>query len=386
MSVPPARAQDNGTADGVPQRLVPAALLERQARAILAAWGLPEAQAGATAELLVEAELAGIESHGVGLLVLYRDLLAAGRVVAGGEPSVAVDRGAMAVLDGGGGFGHRVSLMAAELAADKAAALGVGAVAVRNSNHFGAAGLYVRRIAARGLVGLCTTAVWRPAIVPTGGREPMLGTNPIAFAAPGRRNRPFLLDMATSTAAIGKARVKLFAGERLPEGWALDAAGNWERDPERLLASPRLSPLGGDVEHGGHKGYGLAAMVEVLSTTLAGAAFAPLRPADGRPCDVGHFFLALDPAFFRPDGGFEEELDGLLDALRATPPLEAARPVQVAGDPEYRRESERRSHGIPLPATLVDRLRQIASDAGAAFLLAEDGPREEHGEKRPGAI
>ncbi|MEX2631920.1 MAG: Ldh family oxidoreductase [Tistlia sp.] len=348
----------------------PAALLERQAAALLGAWGLPAAQAGATAGLLVEAEACGIESHGLGLLLLYRDHIVGGRVAAGGEPSVVVDRGAMAVLDGGGGFGHLVSLQAASLAADKAAALGVGAVAVRNSNHFGAAGLYVRRIAARGLLGLCTTAVWRPAIVPTGGREPMLGTNPIAFAAPAARNRPFLLDMATSTAAIGKARVKLFAGQPLPEGWALDESGAWERDPERLLAAPRLTPLGGDLEHGSHKGYGLAAMVEVLSTTLAGAAFAPLRPAEGRPADVGHFFLALDPAFFRPEGGFEEDLDALIDALRATPPLDQAQPVQVAGDPEYRRETERRTQGVPLPATLVDRLRQFASDAGVAFLLA----------------
>lgn len=363
---------------------VPAELLERQARAILTAWGLPAAAAEATAGLLVEAELAGIESHGLGLLTLYAEQIASGRAVADAEIRVAVDRGAMAVLDGGGGLGHRVSLEAASLAADKAAAFGVGAVAVRNSNHFGAAGLYVRRIAERGLVGLCTTAVWRPAIVPTGGRQPMLGTNPIAFAAPAARGRPFLLDMATSTAAIGKARVKLFAGQPLPEGWALDETGAWERDPERLLAAPRLSPLGGDQEHGGHKGYGLAAMVEVLSTTLAGAAFAPLRPAGKTPCDVGHFFLALDPAFFRPEGGFGEGLDDFLEALRATPPLDAERPVLVAGDPEYRREEERRRDGIPLPPALVGRLRQIASDAGAAFLLADDRRREEHGEERTG--
>lgn len=348
---------------------VTAEQLERQARAILDAWGLPGAQAEATARLLVEAELAGIESHGVGLLTLYAEQLAAGRAVADAEIRTAIDRGAMAVLDGGGGFGHRVSLDAAELAADKAAQFGVGAVAVRNSNHFGAAGLYVRRIAARGQVGLCTTAVWRPAIVPTGGSRPMLGTNPIAFAAPGRRNPPFLLDMATSTAAIGKTRVKLFAGQPVPEGWAIDETGAWERDPEKVLATPRLSPLGGDEEHGGHKGYGLAAMVELLSTTLAGSAFAPLRPAATKPCNVGHFFLAIDPLFFREDNGFEDDLDDFVEALRGSPALDEGRPVQVAGDPEYRREEERRRDGIPLPPTLVGRLREIASAAGAAFLL-----------------
>ncbi|SMF73706.1 Malate/lactate/ureidoglycolate dehydrogenase, LDH2 family [Tistlia consotensis] len=366
-------------------RVVAAELLERQARLVLAAWGLPAEQAEATARLLVEADLAGIESHGVGLLTLYRDLLSSGRAVAGATIATAVERGAMAVLDGGGGLGHLVSLRAAGLAADKASAFGVGAVAVRNSNHFGAAGLYARRIAERGLVGFCTTAVWRPAIVPTGGRQPMLGTNPIAFAAPAGRNPAFLLDMATSTAAIGKARTRLFAGLPLPDGWGFDEEGGWERDPERLLATPRLSPLGGDEEHGGHKGYGLAALVEILSTVLAGAAFAPLRPADRKPCDVGHFFLALDPAFFRPAGGFEGDLDDFVDALRASLPLEADRPVQVAGDPEYRCEAVRRAEGIPLPAALVERLRVIASEAGAAFLLDGDGRRDGRCEERSGS-
>lgn len=352
---------------------VSADLLEQQARAIFAAWGLPQAQAEASARVLVEADLAGIESHGLGLLCMYAEQIAGGRVLPDAEITVPVDRGAMAVVDGGGGFGHLVSLKAAEMAADKAATLGVGAVAVRNSHHFGAAGIYARRIAERGLVGLCTTAVWRPAIVPTGGRQPMLGTNPIAFAAPAEKNRPFLLDMATSTAAIGKMRVKLFAGQPVPEGWALDEAGNWERDPERALAEPRLSPLGGDEEHGSHKGYGLATMVEVLSTTLAGATFAPLRPADQVRHGVGHFFIALDPAFFRPDGGFADDLDALINALRASAPLDEERPVQVAGDPEYRCEEERHRHGIPLPSALVERLRDIASRAGAPFLLPEAG-------------
>lgn len=363
---------------------VPAELLERQARAILDAWGLPPAQAEASARILVEADLAGIDSHGVGLLGMYAEQIAGGAVLPAAEITVARDRGAMALLDGGGGFGHLVSLQAAALAADKATAFGVGAVAVRNSHHFGAAGLYARRIAERGLIGLATTAVWRPAIVPTAGRQPMLGTNPIGFAAPAGRNPPFLLDMATSTAAIGKMRVKLFAGKPVPEGWALDETGGWETDPERALALPRLSPLGGDEEHGGHKGYGLAAMVEILSTFLAGATFAPLRPDGQALHDVGHFFLALDPTFFRPDGGFAEDLDSFVEALRASAPLEADQPVQVAGDPEYRRESERRKHGIPLPETLVERLRQIASGVGAAFLLAGDGPQAGRSEARLG--
>lgn len=349
--------------------LVSAEVLEDQARAIFHGWGLPRAHAEASARILVEADLAGIESHGISLLAMYRQQITSGAVLPAATFKKIMDRGAVAVFDGGGGFGHPVSLEAAKLAADKARSLGVGAVAVRNSHHYGAAGLYVRRIAERGLLGLTTTAVWRPAIVPTAARRPMLGTNPIAFAAPARRNRPFLLDMATSTAAIGKLRTKLFEGELLPAGWAFDEEGGWERDPERALAEPRLAPLGGEGEEGGHKGYGLAVMVEILSTILAGATFAPLRPAEQITHDVGHFFLALDPNFFRADGGFEEDLDKLLDTLRSTPPRSGERSVQVAGDPEYRCEEERRKNGIPLPRTLVARLREIASEAGAPFFL-----------------
>lgn len=352
---------------------VSAELLEDQVRAIFHAWGLPAAQAEAAAGILVEADLAGIESHGVGLLTMYAQQISKGAVVPEAPITTVIDRGAMAVLDGGGGFGHLVSIQAATLAADKAGLFGVGAVTVRNSHHYGAAGLYARRIAERGMVGLSTTAVWRPAIVPIGGRRPMLGTNPIAFAAPGRRNLPFLLDMATSTAAIGKLRVRLFNGQGIPSGWAFDDEGGWERNPDRALTEPKLSPLGGDEEHGGHKGYGLATMVEILSTTLAGATFAPSRPQDQVTHGVGHFFLAIDPAFFRPEGSFEEELDALIEALRSTPALDESKPVQVAGDPEYRREKERRTNGIPLPSTLVERLREIASKAGAPFLLSKAG-------------
>ncbi|HLW28461.1 MAG TPA: Ldh family oxidoreductase [Kiloniellales bacterium] len=353
--------------------LVSANLLEEQARAIFLAWGSREDQAQASARILVEADLAGIESHGVGLLTMYAQQIANGAVVPGAEITTVIDRGAMAVLDGGGGFGHQVSLEAVGMAARKARLFGIGAAAVRNSHHYGAAGLYAKRIAEQGLLGISTTAVWRPAIVPTGGSQPMLGTNPIAFAAPAAKNRPFLLDMATSTAAIGKLRVKFFNDEPVPAGWVFDDAGNWERDAETALANPKLSPLGGDEEQGGHKGYGLAAMVEILSTTLAGATFAPLRPATQVTHGVGHFFLAIDPAFFRPEGEFEEDLDLLIDALRSTAPLDATRPVQVAGDPEHRRAEERQKNGIPLPSALVERLREIASEAGAPFLLARAG-------------
>ncbi|MGQ9370158.1 Ldh family oxidoreductase [Azospirillum sp. ST 5-10] len=350
--------------------LVPAERLHRQLVAVLRAWGMPASDAGETADVLLEADLRGIDSHGFALLPLYDELRRSGRLVMAAEVRVVRDGAATGLIDGGGGLGAVPSLRAMDLAAAKARTFGLGAVAVRNSNHHGAAGVYALRAAGQGLIGVATTAVHRPAIVPTFGTRPMLGTNPIAFAAPAGRNPPFLLDMATSTAAVGKLKLAARAGTALPEGWALTPDGRSQSDPDRALADKLLTPLGGSRELGGHKGYGLAAMVEVLSTVLAGASFAPLRPDGAARNDVGHFFLALDPHAFRDDGGFEADLDAVVEALRATAPVDPARPVLVAGDPEHRTRERRLREGVPVPRSLADTVGAIARAAGAEDLLA----------------
>jgi LDH2 family malate/lactate/ureidoglycolate dehydrogenase len=242
---------------------------------------------------------------------------------------------------------------------------------VRNSNHFGAAGVYALRAAEQGFIGLATTAVFKASIVPTNGREARFGTNPIAFAAPAGRNRPFLLDMATSTVALGKFKLSAREGKAIPPGWALDEAGRPQTDPNRALVDRLMTPLGGSREMGGHKGYGLAAMVEILSTTLSGASYAPLRPAGAQRNDVGHFHLAVHPEAFRDAGAFESDLDDLVDALRATPSADPAQPVMVAGDPEYAARERRRREGIPVPRSLLALVRDIAERNGAEFTLAE---------------
>jgi LDH2 family malate/lactate/ureidoglycolate dehydrogenase len=207
--------------------------------------------------------------------------------------------------------------------------------------------------------------------VPTHGREARFGTNPIAFAAPAGRNPPFLLDMATSTVALGKFKLYARDGKAIPPGWALDAAGAPQTDPKQALVDRLMTPLGGGREGGGHKGYGLAAMVEILSTVLAGASYAPLRAAGAERNDVGHFHLALHPEAFRDAGAFESDLDALVEALRATPPADPAQPVMVAGDPEYAARERRRREGIPVPHSLLAQVQAIAERIGAAFSLAE---------------
>jgi LDH2 family malate/lactate/ureidoglycolate dehydrogenase len=349
---------------------VPEERLRHQISAILRAWGMSDSHAQTTADVLVAADLMGIDSHGVALLGLYEQQLRAGKASASPEIRIVRELGAALLIDAGGGFGQVPSMMAVDQVIEKASAFGLAAAAVRNSNHYGAAGIYARRIAEAGLIGISTSSVWRPAIAPTGGRAAMLGTNPWAFAAPARDNRPFVLDMATSAVALGKLKLAARAGTLIPEGWAITTAGAPQLRPDPTLVDTLLLPLGGDRLHGGHKGYGLATMVEILSSVLSGAAITPLRDGSAAANDVGHFFLALDPGFFREDrDAFRADLDRLVEALRATPPADPENPVLVAGDPEYAREAERRRGGIPVPAKLVDEIGGIAERAGAEFLL-----------------
>lgn len=351
--------------------MIPAKLLHRQIALVFEAWGLPEEDAAATADVLTRADLMGIDSHGLTLLPLYDELIRSGRLEPKAEIRVVRSFGATAIIDGGGGFGQVPSVRAMDLAIEKARAFGIGAVGVRNSNHYGAAGVYALRAAEAGLIGLSTTAVYKASIVPTFGREPRLGTNPIAFAAPGRRNKPFLLDMATSTIAIGKLKLAAREGKELPDGWALDREGRPQHDPEQALVDRLMTPLGGSRAMGGHKGYGLAAMVEVFSTLLSGASFAPLRDPEADRFDVGHFHMAIHPDAFREPGEFADDLDAFMDCLHATRPADPSQPVLVPGDPEHSAFERRSREGVPVPHSLANAVAAIARECGAEFLLAE---------------
>lgn len=351
---------------------VPADLLRQQTAAILASWGLPPEHVEATAHVLNEADLRGVDSHGVSMLTLYDDYRRTGKMTLRPVVRVVRESPVTALLDGDGGLGHCPGLRAMDLAIAKCAATGVGVVAVRNSNHYGAAGVYALRAVARDFIGVSTTATWRPAIVPTFGAQAMLGTNPIAFAAPTRRNLPFCLDMATSTVALNKVKLAAIVGKPILPGWALDDLGHTVTDPAVAMKHIALTPLGGTPEMSSHKGYGLAAMVEILSTILAGAAFAPSRAAnqpDAPRYDVGHFFMALDPRAFRDEGEFEADLDAMIDALHATRRASPDEPVLIPGEPEEHCRTERRRDGIPIAEELIAKLRAIAQATGAKWLL-----------------
>jgi LDH2 family malate/lactate/ureidoglycolate dehydrogenase len=216
------------------------------------------------------------------------------------------------------------------------------------------------------------------AVVPTRARLGLLGTNPIAFAAPAKRNAPFLLDMATASVANGKIKVYDLNDKPLPPGWVLDDAGTPVTDAAcawDILYNTKkggLTPLGGTAEMSSHKGYGLALMVHILGGTLSGASFSPIRVKTQKPSDpdrLGHFFMAIDPKAFRPDGAFEDDLDAVIDVLHQTPPVDPAKPVLVPGDPEAASRSQRLKHGIPMPDSLLAKIRSLCERSGVPFLL-----------------
>jgi LDH2 family malate/lactate/ureidoglycolate dehydrogenase len=358
-------------------QLVPAETCRAQIVSVLTAWGMPAETVRVTAEVMVETDLSGVDSHGISMLMDYDDMRRKGRLNLQARPRVVRENPVTALIDADAGLGHPASVMAMDLAISKAKVTGVGVVAVRNSHHFGAAGYYAAMAPLHGLLGMVTSATRTVGVVPTRAAVPVLGTNPIAFAAPARRNRPFRLDMATSTVAANKVRVYGLQGKKLPPGWVLDGQGNPVADANAawdvIKHQPKggLTPVGGTAEMASHKGYGLGMMVHILGGVLSGASFSPIRVRTQRPQDpdnLGHFFMAIDPTSFREEGEFEADLDDAIDVLHTTPPADPALPVLVPGDPEATSREKRLAEGIPMSDSLRAQLRGVCERAGVECL------------------
>ena len=361
-----------------PPKRVPPGTIEAQIAAILAAWGMEPDLVSTTVEAMAYCDRAGIDSHGISMLMMYEEGIRKGKIDVRARPRVVRQTAVTALVDAGAGLGHPAAVAAMRLAMEKAASAGVGVVSVFNSHHFGAAGYYAALAPERGLVGLVTSSTRDFKVLPTRSATPLLGTNPIAFAAPARRNRPFLLDMSTSTAAANKVKVYDYLQRALPEGWVVDERGEPVTDPACAMdyawrsAEGGLTPLGGSPEGASHKGYGLAVMVQILSSSLSGASFSPIRKRtrkENAPDDIGHFFLALDPRAFRPEGALEADVDAVVDELHAARPVDPALPVLVAGDPEAQARAERARAGVPVPQALAEKIRGVCERCGAGYLL-----------------
>ena len=359
---------------------VAAEKVREQIASLLTAWGMDADIVRTTAEVMVETDLAGVDSHGVSMLMDYEDFKQRGKLNVNARPKIVMETPVCGRVDAGAGLGHPAAVMGMELAIAKARAMGVGVVTVFNSHHFGAAGYYASLASRAGYIGMVTSCTRSIAMVPTRAAVPVLGTNPLAFAAPAKRNAPFLLDMATTSVANNKLKVYDLNGRTLPAGWVLDGKGEPVREPKKAMEIVRSggkagggqTPLGGTAEMSSHKGYGLAMMGHILGGTLSGGSFSPIRnktQGPGDPDRLGHFFLALDPAVFRPGGAFEEDLDAAIDVLHATPPIDPAQPVLVPGDPERASRADRLKNGIPLPDPLLEKIRAICERSAGPFVL-----------------
>jgi LDH2 family malate/lactate/ureidoglycolate dehydrogenase len=329
--------------------------------------GLTEDQANGAAEMLVKADLRGVASHGLGRLTWYVRRLQNGLEDPNAELTIDRESAATLALNANHGMGLLAGPRAMRMTIDRAKTSGLCLTTVRRSNHFGIAGTYAVMATEEGLGGMAMTNASR-LVVPMFGREPRLGTNPIAFAVP-TSGEPFVLDMSTSTVAWGKIEIARRAGLPIPEGWAVDPDGGATTDPHQ---AKWLTPLGGTRELAGHKGYGLAMMVDILCGPLGGNAWSNriARPMEQtEPTGTGHTFMAWRIDAFRDPDEFRADMDEMVRELRETPRADdAPGPVLIPGDPESEAERRNMVEGIPVSPALRRELQDLARD------LAIDDP------------
>lgn len=336
-------------------------------REVFARFGVPPGDADVAAAVLVHADLLGIDSHGVARLAGhpgYVPGLRNGIINPVARPRIVAETVATALLDGDAGLGGVVSTRGMELAIAKAREAGLGAVAVTNSHHFGIASHYAMLALDHHMIGIAMTNA-APQVVPTFGRNALLGTNPLSVAVPAGAEQPFILDIATSVVAAGKVEIAQRTGQPIPDGWLVDPNGLPTTDPQALWSGGALLPLGSHPMLSSHKGYGLAVVVDVLCGVLSGAGFSSIL--DPVRWTAGHFFLALRVDAFRPLSSFLPMMDQMIQTLRAAEPAPGYRRVYVHGEKELEARRDRLANGIPLHPTVIESLRELATELSLSF-------------------
>jgi LDH2 family malate/lactate/ureidoglycolate dehydrogenase len=333
-------------------------------REILKRLRVPAQDATKVSDMMVAADLAGVESQGVARLPFHAERLSSGLVNPVANIKTVHQSSSAATVDGDNGLGPVVASFAMDLALTKAKREGTAAVAVRRSNDFGMAGYYARRSLERQMIGIAMSNA-SPTVLPPGGTRSMLGTNPLAIAIPASENvSPFVLDMSTSVTTKAKLEEAEKSKSSIPEGWALDSTNHPTTDPATALEALRLLPLGSQLETGSYKGYGLALAIDILCGVLSGGGFGlELAGAEGgKPgvARIGHFFLALRIRAFGPYVNFRNRIDELLTKLTRKTNSDAPR-IFYPGEPEFEMEQLRRAHGIPIPGDLSTRLEGMAN-------------------------
>lgn len=322
--------------------------------------GAKKPHAESLAELLVAADTRGHFSHGLNRLEMYVRDLQTETTSSENEPKVMKETAGTALVDGCNVLGPVVGKFCIDLAIKKAKQTGVGWVCATGSNHFGIAGWYSIRAANEGLLGMAFTNT-SPLMVPTRAQKPALGTNPISVAAPAN-NDSFVLDMATTTVALGKIEINKRKDMKIPEGWGVDGEGQVTKNPDAVLSDGGLLPLGGTEENGGYKGYGLALMVEVFCGILAGANYGPnIRSwkSTATAANLGQCFVALDPSAFAP--GFTDRMSDIMTTLRNMTPVQGQSSVMIPGDPERKHEEKCAAlGGIPYHPNQIEFATRLA--------------------------
>jgi L-2-hydroxycarboxylate dehydrogenase (NAD+) len=330
--------------------------------------GSGEEHAALAATGLLRADLRGIDSHGIARLTGYVRLWDAGRANTRPDIKLVHETPSTGVVDGDKGLGLVVAPFAMDLAISKAKNVGSGWIAVRNSNHFGIAAQHAMKALDEEMIGIVMTNA-SALVAPTFSLEKLLGTNPICVAIPAGDEPPFVADMATTTAANGKLEILQRKNLEAPEGWIQDKEGKISTNPHELKSGGALLPLGGDYEHGSHKGYALGAIVDIFSGVLSGANYGPWVPPfpafipvpENMPGKgIGHFFGAMRIDAFRESFAFKKDMDQWLKRFRKANPVKGFEKVLVPGDPERIMETERMKNGIPLMVSVVDDLNNLA--------------------------
>jgi LDH2 family malate/lactate/ureidoglycolate dehydrogenase len=330
---------------------------------IFAGAGLSAEHAGIVAASLVDADLRGIHSHGAMRVAQYLPQIAARAINPTPAIRVVRENHGTALLDGDAGMGQVTASLAMQKALELAAQSGVGAVGVRHSSHFGAAGYYAEMALAHDMIGFATTNC-EPSLPALGGAQRVVGNNPLAWALPGGDGPPILLDMATSVVAGGKIMLAANAGQSIPLGWALDGDGNPTTDPRAALGGGMFMPVGGP------KGYGLAIVLDMLCGLLTGADYACHLGKQNDPtrCEnAGHFFMAIRIDDFVPIAEFRERTAQMIEELRASKRAAGAERIFLPGEIEWERKQERLASGIPLPAETVQKIAAAGERVGVAI-------------------
>ncbi|MEX1189391.1 MAG: Ldh family oxidoreductase [Bacteroidia bacterium] len=345
------------------------------AKSVFTSMGCPESDAITASDVLLAADLRGIDSHGLARLSGYVRLWKKNRINPKPKLTIIHETPSTATVNADSSLGLVSAPFAMEIAIQKAKQTGTGWVAVKGSNHFGIAGYHSMMALKHNMIGIAMTNA-SPLVAPTLSNERMLGTNPMAFAIPAKNQPPFIADFATTTAANGKLEILQRKGQSAPEGWIQDAKGQATTDPFSLKEGAALLPLGSDIEHGSHKGYCLGSVVDIFSAVLSGANYGPWvppfvafldPPSDPVGEGIGHFFGAMRIDAFRPADDFLYNMDKWIERFRNASRIDPEQEVLIPGDPERRAEAERSASGIPLHEQVIVDLKQLAGEMGVQF-------------------